>query len=168
MLASRVLAADDATTKAIQRRDAEGARQLARVFLGVYPDIDVLLVDPNGGVLAQVGCDQPPSQITGIPELAGLAGGKEMEGVIAHGCESAASSAPPAYAIGVPLAVAGAVVVCLPIDDRYLKNASAKLGRAHQRGHLRADETCYRGAGGERDHGEGAAAAGDDLRGAGG
>src|SRR5271166_1879057 len=50
-LASRILAADDATAKAIQRHDAEGARQLARVFLGVYPDIDVLLVEPAGGVL---------------------------------------------------------------------------------------------------------------------
>jgi adenylate cyclase len=127
-LASRVLAADDATTKAIQRRDAEGARRLAQVFLGVYPDIDVLLVEPDGAVLAQVGCEHPPAQIAGIPELSDLARGKEVEGVVAHGCESPTSTSPPAYAIGVPLAGVGGVVVCLPIDNGYLKNASAKLG----------------------------------------
>ncbi len=127
-LASRVLVADGATTKAIQRHDAERARGLAQVFLGVYPDIDVLLVEPDGSVLAQVGCEQPPSHISGIPELSDFAGGKEVEGVVAHGCESPASSAPPAYAIAVPIAGVGGVVVCLPIDNRYLKNASAKLG----------------------------------------
>jgi len=127
-LASRVLAADAATARAIVKRDADRARQLASVFLGVYPDIDVLLVEPDGSVLAQVGCNAPPAQVGAIPELADLSAGKEVRGVVAHGCEAPASVAPPAYAIGVPLPGVGSVVVCLPIDDGYLKNASAKLG----------------------------------------
>jgi adenylate cyclase len=127
-LASRVLAADQATTKAILMHDAERARQLANVFIGVYPDIDELLVDREGGVLAQVGCSDPPALVGAIPELADLSAGKEVHGVAAHGCEGPASGAPPAYAIGVPLPGVGAVVVCQPIDDAYLANASAKLG----------------------------------------
>jgi adenylate cyclase len=127
-LASRVLAADSATTAAIARHDADRARQLARVFVGVYPDIDVLLVEPDGSILAQVGCEHPPERIGVIPELADLSAGKEIQSVVAHGCESPVSGAPPAYAIGVPLAGVGGLVVCLPIDSGYLKNASAKLG----------------------------------------
>jgi adenylate cyclase len=128
MLASRVLAADGATVAAIAQGDAARARQLARVFIDVYPDIDVLLLSPGGGVLAQVGCDHPPDHAEAIPELADLLRGKDMRGVIEHGCESPSSNAPPAYVIGIPLTGGGAVAVCLPIDSSYLKNASAKLG----------------------------------------
>jgi adenylate cyclase len=130
-LASRVLAADTATAHAIQRRDASRARRLAQVFLDVYPEIDVLLVEPDGHVLAQVGCQEAPDQVGSIAELSELPSGKPVHIVVPHGCESPLSSAPPAYVIGAPLAGAagaGSVVVCLPLDAAYLKNANAKLG----------------------------------------
>src|SRR5579859_2565659 len=62
-LASRVLAADAATQKALQRRDAVRARRLAQVFLELYPEIDILLIEPDGQVLAQVGCEHPPARV---------------------------------------------------------------------------------------------------------
>jgi adenylate cyclase len=126
-LASRILSADGATARAIERHDAARARQLAQVFVEVYPNIDVLIVDEKGLVLAQVGCEHPPDRVDGIAELADLPRGKEFRGVVEHGCESSAG-APPAYVIGEPIAGIGGVVVCEPVDAEYLKNSSAKLG----------------------------------------
>jgi adenylate cyclase len=127
-LASRVLSADGATEHSIQRHDAARARQLAQVFLDVYPNVDVLLVDETGAVLAEVGCDHPPDTVEGTAELVDLPRGKAFRGVIEHGCESPSSSAPPAYVISQPIAGVGGVVVCEPVDAEYLKNSSAKLG----------------------------------------
>src|SRR5579859_4406754 len=126
-LASRILSADDATARAIEQHDAARARQLASVFVGVYPNIDVLLVDARGHVLAQVGCEHPRETVEGIPELADLVHGKEFRGVVEHGCETSAG-APPAYVIAQPIAGVGGVVLCEPVDADYLKNSSAKLG----------------------------------------
>jgi adenylate cyclase len=127
-LASRILSADGATAHAIQMGDAERARQLAQVFAGVYPSIDVLLVQANGHVLAQVGCDHAPDDLGTIADLADVAKGKEFKGVVEHGCESTSTSAPSAYVIGMPIPGVGAVVTCMPVDAEYLKNSSAKLG----------------------------------------
>jgi adenylate cyclase len=127
-LASRAIAADGATAQAIRQRDAGRARQLAQLFLDVYPNDDILIVEGDGHVLAQVGCEHPPDGVSATPELADVPKGKEFKGVIEHGCESSASETPPAYVIAEPIASVGAVVVCLPVDAQYLKNSSAKLG----------------------------------------
>jgi adenylate cyclase len=127
-LASQVLAADEATARAIQRRDAKSARRLAGVFLDVYPDIDVLLIARDDDVLANVGCEHPPTRAVEIAELSSLSRGSDYRGVVPHGCESPTSSAPPAYVIGVPIPGGGGIAACLPIDASYLRNASAKLG----------------------------------------
>ncbi len=127
-LASRILSADGATASAIERKDEGRARQLAQVFVSVYPNIDVLLVQAGGHVLAQVGCEHPPDVVNSVPEMVGALSKSEFRGVVDHGCESQASGAPPAYMIGVPIPNVGAVFVCMPIDAEYLKNASAKLG----------------------------------------
>jgi adenylate cyclase len=127
-LASRILSADGATTHAITEKNAERARSLARIFLDVYPNIDVLLVESDGTVLAQVGCDTPPTDVNGVPEMAAVVKGTAWKGVTERGCESSTSSSPSAYVIGVPLPGVGAVFTCMPVDAEYLKNASAKLG----------------------------------------
>ena len=127
-LASRILSADGATRRAITARDPVRARELAQMFVDVYPNIDVLLVQSDGKVLAQVGCDTPPADVNGVPEMAAAMKGAELKEVIEHGCESPTSSAPSAYVIGVPLPGVGAVFTCMPVDAGYLKNASAKLG----------------------------------------
>jgi adenylate cyclase len=127
-LASRILSADGATQHSIERKDAARARQLAQVFVDVYPSIDVLLIDEAGGVLAQVGCDHPPDNVASIGELSELPRGKEFRGVVEHGCESSKSDTPPAYVIAQPIPGIGGVVVCEPVDANYLKNSSAKLG----------------------------------------
>jgi adenylate cyclase len=97
------------------------------MFVDVYPNIDVLLVEASGHVLGQVGVSQPPDSIGAIDELKPLVEGKPVSIVVEHGCESPATPAPPAYVIGVPLE-SGGVVVCLPLDRGYLENTSAKLG----------------------------------------
>jgi adenylate cyclase len=127
-LASRILSADGSTAHAITARDAGRAQQLAKVFLDVYPNIDVLLVQDDGKVLAQVGCDHPPADVLAVPEMAAVVKGKELKEVVEHGCESPSSDAPAAYTIGVPLPGVGAVFTCMPVDADYLKNASSKLG----------------------------------------
>jgi adenylate cyclase len=126
-LASRVLAADGATARAIEKHDAARARRLAQVFVDVYPDIDVLLVEADGNVLAEVGCQRAPERLSDMADLAGLGEGRPIHAVAAHGCE-AGDDAPPAYVIAVPVQGVGAVVLCMPLDDAYLRNASAKLG----------------------------------------
>ncbi len=127
-LASRILSADGATARAITARDAARAQQLAKVFVDVYPNIDILLVQQDGKVLAQVGCDHPPGDVLAVPEMAGVVKGAELRGVVDHGCESQSSDAPAAYVIGVPLPGVGAIFTCMPVDAEYLRNASAKLG----------------------------------------
>ncbi|HLK37203.1 MAG TPA: adenylate/guanylate cyclase domain-containing protein [Polyangiaceae bacterium] len=128
LLASRVLATDGATAHAIKKHDATRAKQLAQVFVDVYPNMDVLIVEADGKVLGQVGCENPPDHIGGVAGLADLARGVALRGVVEHGCESSGSTAPPAYVIGVPIPTGGGVIVCLPLDAGYLQNASAKLG----------------------------------------
>jgi adenylate cyclase len=126
-LAAKVIAADGDTARALAAGDARQARDLAAMFVSVYPEIDVLLVKANGEVLAQVGCTTPLARIDGVPELAPVLSGREAKGIMGHGCESAAT-APPAYVIAAPIAGGGAVVVCLPINAEHLANASKKLG----------------------------------------
>jgi len=127
-LAARVLAMDAPTSRAIGRHDAQRARRLAQVFLDVYPSIDVLLVEADGSVLAQVGVNHAPERIDEIQEMAEVPRGRASQAVVEHGCESPASDAPPAYVIGSSLPSGGAVIVCMPLDAEYLKNSSAKLG----------------------------------------
>jgi adenylate cyclase len=127
-LASRVLTGDGATALAIEHRDADRARQLAQLFVEIYPNIDVLVVQGDGRVLAQVGCAHPPTHVDEIVELADLPKGREFKGVVERGCESPWSNEPPAFVIGEPIPNIGGIVACLPIDGEYLKNASAKLG----------------------------------------
>ena len=127
-LASRILSADGATTRAIQDRDVAHARALAQIFVGVYPNIDVLLVQSDGHLLTQVGCDHPPDDVSIVPEMAAVPKGTELKGVVEHGCESPSSGAPAAYVIGVPLPGVGAVFTCMPVDAEYLRNSASKLG----------------------------------------
>ena len=145
-LAGRVIAIDSDTVRAIEAGDAKRADDLAEIFVGVYPELDVLLADAGGKVLAQVGCTSSVGSIDRIPEIGragkagGVLGGASFRGVSAHGCE-ASPTAPPAYVIAVPVrraaaegaakdsgVVVGAVVVCLPFNGEYLANASRKLG----------------------------------------
>jgi adenylate cyclase len=132
VLAGRVLAADDDTRRFLMAKDRVHANELAQIFLGVYPDLDVLLAAGDGEVVAQVGCKDP------LPNIAHSSifnhvrtNGVTYRGLTDHGCE-AGSDGPPAYTFAVPVhegrAVVGVVVVCMPIDRNHLVNASKKLG----------------------------------------
>jgi len=127
-LASRIIAAGAPRTGPFLPDDIARVRRLAELVVGVYPDVDVLIVAGDGRVVAQAGCVHPPTDIAGIAELAGLTSAGAYEGLIEHGCESASSDAPPAYAVGAAAASSVAVVVCMPVDREYLNNSSKKLG----------------------------------------
>jgi adenylate cyclase len=127
-LAAKVLAADPATAKALTASDEKEAVALANLFLGAYPDIDILFVDGKGKVLADVGCTLPLEQVKDIKGLAGAVAGTEFRGVVPHGCERGETGKPPAYVIAMPVKGAGAIVVCLPLDVELVQNASMKLG----------------------------------------
>ncbi len=128
LLAARVIAADTDTERALQAHDGAKARELAAMFVGIYPEIDVLVVEPDGRVLAQVGCSSALANVGGAREIAGvLAAKREVRGMMAHGCETGAN-APPAYVIAAPIPSGGAVVVCLPLNAAHLANAGKKLG----------------------------------------
>ena len=130
-LAARVIAADSDTARALVARDGQKADDLAAIFVGVYPELDVLLADPSGAVIAQVGCATPVRDLHAVPELGPALGApaRAFRGLTAHGCEGRAD-APPAYVIATPVAGAGFVVVCLPLDTAHLANAADKLGLA--------------------------------------
>ncbi len=127
-LASRFLAAGASGAAPFDRDGVERLKHLASLVVGVYPDVDVLVIAAGGRVLGQAGCADPPADVSGAADLRELAAGGAHEGVVEHGCESPWSDAPPAYAVGAPLAGGGAIVVCLPVDRAYLNNSSAKLG----------------------------------------
>src|SRR5579859_5237772 len=69
-LASRVTAADSDTARALLSHDASLAKKVGGVFLSVYPNMDLLFVQGDGAVLAQLGCEHPPEHIGGIAEIA--------------------------------------------------------------------------------------------------
>jgi adenylate cyclase len=127
-LAAKILAADPATAKALGSSDEKEAVALANLFLGAYPNIDILFVDGKGKVLADVGCTVPLEQVKDIKGLAAAVTGTEFRGVVEHGCERADTGKPPAYVIAMPVKGAGAIVVCLPLDVELVQNASMKLG----------------------------------------
>ncbi len=127
-LAAKILAADPATGKALAASDEKEAVALANLFLGVYPNIDILFVDARGKVLADVGCTLPIEQVKDIKGLASAVAGTEFRGVVDHGCERSDAGKPPAYVIAMPVKGVGAIVVCLPLDVELVQNASMKLG----------------------------------------
>src|SRR5260221_6753214 len=126
-LASRIMASDADTARAIAARDPKAASDVGHVFLGVYPEMDILFILPDGHVLAQIGCSHAPETVRTVEELKGVLDGTEIHGVIDRGCEVTQADAPPAYVIATPIKGGGAVIVCLPLNTEYLRNASSKL-----------------------------------------
>ena len=130
-LAAKVIAADSDSRRALVAKDRQKAEDLAKIFVSVYPDLDVLLASADGEVVAQVGCKNPIKNLSEVRVFDYARQGASYRGLTDHGCESSAD-APYSYAIAQPIkdgrAVVGVVVVCLPIDTAHLANASKKLG----------------------------------------
>ncbi len=128
VLAARVLAADPETRKALTNGDRKEALALARIFVEVYPSVDIILADSTGRALVQVGCTAPPQDVRELGDLGDILRGREFRGVVEHGCELRAAGASPAMVIALPVKGAGAVLVCLPLDKELVQNAAVKLG----------------------------------------
>jgi adenylate cyclase len=127
-LAAHVLATNDRTAHALRAKDKAEALALGGTFMSVYPNIDVLFVDAGEQVLADLGCTGAPEDLRALVRATTSATGKEFHGIVAHGCERGPTGMPPAYAVGVPVAGGGAVLVCLPLDLELITKAGLKLG----------------------------------------
>ena len=126
-LAADLIASDSDTRRALTAHNDAQLKDIGSEFLKVYPEIDILFLDAQGKLVAQLGCDHPPVDIRGMEEIRPVLGGTEVSGITAHGCESADNAA-PAYLIATPVKGGGAVVVCLPVNRVYLDNAGEKFG----------------------------------------
>ena len=127
-LTVRIMAADGDTAKALTAHDVEGARAIAKEFVALYPELDVVFGDAQGNVLTQLGITAAPERIDSIQELAGLKSGADFLGVIEHGCEKPGSNGPPALVVARGIPSVGTIVVCQPLDVVYLESSASKLG----------------------------------------
>ena len=127
-LTVHIMAVDSDTTRALSAHDAKAALDLATQFSAVYPELDVILGDAQGNVLAELGVTAPPERIDSIRELAGMNAGADFQGVIEHGCEKPGSNGAPAIVIARGIKDVGSIIVCQPLDQKYLVNAGGKLG----------------------------------------
>lgn len=120
------LASRAATVHAFENSDAAAARDLAKPFNDAYPDVDVAFFDAAGKLFAQVGLASPPDDLgtvlDGLPTSNGV-----TRGLSRRGCEHPSADAPPGYVIARRIS-GGALVACMPIDEKYLVNARSKLG----------------------------------------
>jgi adenylate cyclase len=126
-LSLKIMAADSEITGALERRDADAARGIAKIFADVYPELDIVLADSDGRVLTELGVTAPPERIDSISELNGVAKGADFSGIIEHGCEKPGSMAPPAIVMAKGFAGKGSIVICQPINLAYLNDAKKKL-----------------------------------------
>ena len=122
---------------ALTAGDKTALEAIVQPFRVAYPDLDLLFFSPDGKLLVQFGCQNPRTEMP--KKLA-----KATHLVIAHGCELG-ESAPVAIAIIRPLAEAGFLMVCLPLDQAYFANAQHKIN-----GELALEVTNPRTHGGQR------------------
>jgi adenylate cyclase len=127
-LTLRIMAADADVVRALSTRDMKAAHDIASIFEGVYPELDIILADSDGKVLTQLGVTSPPERIDSITELHGVSKGQDYQGFIEHGCEKPGSDAPPAIVMAKGFAGTGSIVVCQPINLAYLNDTKEKLG----------------------------------------
>ncbi len=114
------IAEQGASEVALAAKDLAGLAKIARPFHDAYPDLDLMFFAPDGKLVYQIGCSTPRDT---MPKKA--AHGEHV--VLAHGCELG-EAAPTAVANIQPVGAAGFVMVCLPLDEAYFKNAQKKLG----------------------------------------
>jgi adenylate cyclase len=109
----------DATARVLARASFAELEDFAAPFHDAYPDLDIVVYDPQGKLVKSVGCASPQPTLPNVP--------LDKHVLLRHGCETAAS-APIAIAIVKRAGEQGFVLVCLPLDANYFKNAHAKLG----------------------------------------
>jgi adenylate cyclase len=127
-VASKLIPSAGRARKAIQTRDAAMATDAGKHFHEAYPDIDTLFADSAGKVFAGVGNIHPHDDLKSIPEFLPAFNGGQFRGMLPTGCEKKGDKDIPAFAMAVPVEGGGVLALCLPMDNEYMHNASAKLG----------------------------------------
>ncbi len=125
---AKLMATTAATKNAVQKQDQAMALEAGRQFHEAYPDIDVLFAGARGKVFAEIECDEPFDDLHQVPELVPVLSGGSFSGMLPTGCNKKGELDVPAYVIAVPVDGGGVLVLSLPMDEGYLRNAAAKLG----------------------------------------
>jgi adenylate cyclase len=125
-LTVRVLAADPDLYRALDAHDAKAATDLARIFGSVYPEVQVILAEPGGRVLAAVGPIEAPGEVGNL--LGPGDGGPAGERVLLARAGCGREQKGPARVVAARAGVSGYVLVCQPLDTKYTINAADKLG----------------------------------------
>jgi adenylate cyclase len=114
--------------EAMRARDAKTAAAAGKPFENAYPDLDIAFFDVTGKVFAHSGLATPPETVASV--LGGLVPGSDgaIRGFVPRGCEHPSSVALPGYVLARAVPDAGTILACIPIDVRFLDNASQKLG----------------------------------------
>lgn len=120
------LAKDPPVLSALKSGGREVLEERANDFMAAYPEVDVMFADASGHIIAQRGCDAPVARVQDIPELA--ARGSRFEGVVAHGCSSKETGAPPAEVVSQVLEGVGSVMAFHPMSQEHLVNDTKKIG----------------------------------------
>ena len=124
----RELASRDAIIRAIATKDEAAAKQALRLMQRAHPDLDVMLFDKTGHLVAKAGVDRPVGDAHQIPALSRTALSR-FRGVVKDGCELSQAKTPPSYMVTRETKdKSGLVVGCMPLDGAFLRNARAKLG----------------------------------------
>jgi adenylate cyclase len=128
---------EPSTLAAMTSPDHKDLDRIVAPFRAAYPDLDFLFFGADGKLVVQYGCANPrqeaPKKLARATHL-----------VLAHGCELG-ENAPVAIAIIRPIADAGSLMVCLPLDQAYFTNAQHKIN-----GELALEVTNQKTHGGQR------------------
>ncbi len=127
-LALRMIASHPASTHAIDTDDAADAIVVAQTFAREYPNLDIILAQRDGRILANVGPTHPPANLRELPEFAAFPKQGEAYAVLPNGCSSPTVHSPPALTMLGAVGARGFALVCCPLDKLFLENASHKLG----------------------------------------
>ncbi|MGH7283797.1 MAG: adenylate/guanylate cyclase domain-containing protein [Polyangiaceae bacterium] len=126
-IVAHVLGTSTGVKDGIQKNDPAKVTRIAQRFFDAYPNMDMLFVAPDGKIVAQLGCEDPPSTIDPIQGMNDVVHGKAFRGLIDHGCAEPGDKVPPAFAIGMPLDGGGAIVLCLPYSVGLFEEAAKTL-----------------------------------------
>jgi adenylate cyclase len=126
--ALRVMATHPDTRHAVETGDAKQAIEAAGIFGHLYPDMDLVIAQRDGQVLAKSGPTAAPVNINEMPELRAVSERGEVHAVLENGCSKADVHSPPSRAVMTSVGQAGWVVACQPLGDAYLENTARKLG----------------------------------------
>ncbi|MEO8798326.1 MAG: hypothetical protein ABI551_10605, partial [Polyangiaceae bacterium] len=126
-IVAHVLGTSNGIRDGVHTGDVAKVRRIAQRFFDAYPNMDMLFVNADGKIIAQLGCEAPPDTLEAIGDAGDVLHGKAFRGLVDHGCEKPGPKVPPAYTIATPIDGGGAIILCLPFSPELLEDSEKKL-----------------------------------------